>query len=123
MPTPAPATHPVLTYKRMLDGTLRVMRHDPLHAADAATYLLAGGEQAAPGRVPALVLGVSGAVDAFADALVCADDPTYDPKVDPTRGWTREDWLAVEEHVAWFAVYADLLHGCAVAADLRRAGL
>jgi len=119
MPTP----HPVVAYKRMLDGTLRIMDHDPLHAPEAVSCLLAGGEQASPGSVPALVLGASGAVDAFADALVCVDDPAYDPKVDPTRGWTREDWLAVEEHVAWFAVYADLLHGCAVAADLRRAGL
>jgi hypothetical protein len=123
MPTPSTAHHPALVYKRMLDGTLRVMGGVPYHAAEAATALLSGGEEAAPGRVPDLILRASGAVDAFADALVLVDDANYDAKVDPTRGWSREEWEAVQEHVAWFAVYADLLHGCAVAADLRRAGL
>jgi len=107
----------------MLDGTLRVMRHAPLLAPDAATALFAGGEEAAPDSLPMLILHASGAVDAFADALVLVDDADYDPKVDPTRGWGREEWEAVQDHVAWFAVYSDLLHGCAVAADLRRAGL
>lgn len=122
MPSPA-APHPVVAYKRMLDGTLRIMRHAPLLAPDAASALLAGGKEAAPDSLPMLILNTSGAVDAFADALVLADDADYDPKVDPTRGWSPAEWEAVKEHVAWFAVYADLLHGCAVAADLRRAGL
>ena len=123
MPTPSTAPHPVLTYKRMIDGALRIMGSDPYNAAHAATALLAGGEEAAPGRVPDLILHASVALDAFADALVLVDDADYNPKVDPTRGWGREEWEAVQDHVAWFAVYSDLLHGCAVAADLRRAGL
>lgn len=123
MPSTATTQHPALVYKRMLDGALRVIGGVPYHAADAATALLSGGEEAAPGRVPDLILHASGAVDAFADSLVLVDDADYDPKADPTRGWGREEWEAVQDHVAWFAVYSDLLHGCAVAADLRRAGL
>lgn len=49
-----------------------------------------------------VVLALSPSIGAFADWLVDENGERAD--------YTRETWIAVREHVAWYAAYMDTLH-------------
>lgn len=123
-PKARPAPHaepPVVTYRRTVAAMLAHIGHDPRLVADAVDLLFAGGEEANPGGLTSLVMRSLPDRDAFADNVVDAD--AIDQKTDPCARWKREDWEAAQDNFAWYTVYVDAMHGCAVAADLRRGGV
>lgn len=118
---PTPVEPPVVTYRRTVAGMLAHIEHDPRLVADAVNVLFAGAEEANPGGLTSLVMRSLPDRDVFADNVIDVD--ALDHKVDPCARWGREDWEAAQHNLAWYVVFVDALHGCAVAADLRRGGV
>lgn len=118
---PTPVEPPVVTYRRTVAGMLAHIEHNPRLVADAVNALFAGAEEANPGGLTSLVMRSLPDRDVFADNVIDVD--ALDHKVDPCARWGREDWEAAQHNLAWYVVFVDALHGCAVAADLRRGGV
>ena len=112
---------PVVTYRRTVSGMLALIEHDPVKVADAVNVLFAGAEETNPGGLTSLVMRSLPDRDVFADNVVDVD--ALDQRADPCGRWGREDWEAAQHNLAWYVVYVDAMHGCAVAADLRRGGV
>jgi hypothetical protein len=101
-----------VTYKRALLERLLGVRDDVRRAPEVASVLVR--EHAPAGDLHALGFLVRKSRLAFCASAVDADARA------PRRRWSAEELEAAHDNVVWLAVYHDALHGCAVAADLRR---
>ena len=109
---------PATLYREAVRAALVATNGRPADLPGAVTELLDG--------VPDLI-GItsrtSNSMAAFADWIVDENDVEPPHKADPAAHYSKEDWERLNDNVVWYALYADTLHGAAVAADLRRAGV
>jgi hypothetical protein len=137
----------VLAYKSAREHMVQALGYDARRVAEAAATLVAHQHALVPGGIEGVPLVVGGRDAAFAEVVLDVDaapaarvtaPPVEVPAPGGARGiprlrapdaqaagpcgrWTAEERAALASQVAWYAVYLDGLHACAVHASLRRA--
>ena len=107
---------PEAVHREAVRAILFVSNGNPSLIPDAVTDLIEGASQISP-----VVHRVSESLPAFSDWLIDENEQIDANFADPSADFTLEDWDALYEQIAWFALYADALHGAAITADILRA--
>ncbi len=113
----------VLAYKAAREQMVEAYGYDAHRVADGAATLVAHQHALVPGGIDGVALVVGGRDAGFAQAVREVDAAPADGASTPCDRWTPEERAALASQVAWYAVYVDALHACAVHADLRRAAV
>jgi len=108
---------PAVIYREAVRAALAATDGSPADLPEAVTELIEGVAD-----LVSITTKTSNSMAAFADWIVDENDPEPPHKSDPAAFYSKEEWDILNANVAWYALYADTLHGAAVAADLRRAG-
>lgn len=107
---------PEAVHREAVRAILFVSNGNPSLIPDAVTDLIEGASQISP-----VVHRVSESLPAFSDWLIDENEEIDANFADPSADFTLEDWDALYDQIAWYALYADALHGAAITADILRA--
>jgi hypothetical protein len=107
---------PEAVHREAVRAILFVSNGNPSLIPDAVTDLIEGASQISP-----VVHRVSESLPAFSDWLIDENEQIDANFADPSADFTLEDWDALYDQIAWYALYADALHGAAITADILRA--
>lgn len=106
---------PQTIHREAIRAVLIVSNGDPSKIPDAVTDLIDGAPQVSP-----TVHRTSESLAAFSDWLIDENESIDANFADPSAEFTLEDWDTLYDHIAWYALYADALHGAAITADMLR---